>query len=172
MAKVIISSAVPDLFPSPVYVAKITAGAAEGDVLITSIASYTLIDLPAGLWVHDVAWEVTTAFNANVDLTLGTSTDPDGFAITDNMGATTVDVLPAKMSGQHAGTDVTLPGAFYSGGFRVPSTGDVLSATIATTAASAGVVDVYVFYTYAGAIPVDMAESRMRTHQFQAGHGN
>jgi len=175
MAKGTISSAMPDLFPSPMYVAKFTAGATSGDVLITASADYNLCDLPAGLFIKDVGWQVTTAFNANVDMTLGLGgDDPDGFAIDGNMGATTADTTIYWMSAIDLSSDASQPAYAVKGGVLVPSTLDNLSITIQTATATTGVVDVYMIYMYAGDLPnpdVNRWERLKRTHQFKSGHG-
>lgn len=178
MAKGVISSAMPDLFPSPMYIAKVTAGATEGDVLITSSAAYTLLDFPAGVWIHEVGWQVTTAFTANVDLELGTSTDPNGFALVADVDATSANANMKSMSGLIAAgvlvsSDAALP-AFAGVGFLIPSTGDVLSVTVNTASAATGAMDVYCIYSYGSNLPnpdVNKWERMQRTNQFNAGHG-
>jgi hypothetical protein len=173
MAKGTISSAMPDLFPSPMYVAKVTAGATSGDVLITSSADYNLCDLPAGLFVKDVGWQVTTAFTANVDLEFGLGgDDPNGFAVVANVGAMTADTTIYWMSAIDLSSDANQPAYAVKGGALVPSTGDNLSITVNTATAATGVIDVYMVYMYADDLPnpdVNRWERLQRTHQFKAG---
>jgi hypothetical protein len=174
MAKGKISSAAPDLFPSPMYVAKVTAGATSGDVAITSSADYNLCDLPAGLYVYDVGWQVTTAFNSDVDLTIGLGgDDPNGFADVDNIAATVADTAIYFMRGIDLSSDAAQP-AYAKIGALVPSTADNLSITVQSTTATTGAIDVYMIYMFASELPrpdVNKWERLQRTHQFKAGVG-
>jgi len=171
-----VHESMPDLFPSPVYVAKVTAGATAGDVLITSSADYTLFQVPAGVYITDLAWQVTTAFTANVDLSMGVSTGTADFAAVADVDATTADANMVRMSGlvvaaQAAGTGTAVP-ALAGPGYLVPSTGEAISVTVETATAATGSLDVYLFYVYASQLPQGLtAERQFRTHQFKAGLG-
>jgi hypothetical protein len=170
-----VHESMPDLFPSPVYVAKVTAGATAGDVLITSSADYTLFQVPAGVYITDLAWQVTTAFTGDVDLSLGVSTGLADFAAVADVDATTADVNLVRMSGLGVGlaggSDAVVP-ALAASGYLVPSTGEAISVTVQTATAATGSLDVYLFYVYASQLPQGLtAERQFRTHQFKAGHG-
>lgn len=154
MAKGTISSAMPDLFPSPMYLAKFTVGATSGDVTITSSANYNVCDLPANVFIFDVGWQVTTAFTADVDLEIGlTGDDPNGFAEVNEVGATTADTGIYWCRGlgagaDAAGTDASTSPAYSLHGVLVPATEDSLNVTVNTATAATGVMDIYMLYAY------------------------
>lgn len=180
MAKGTISSAMPDLFPTPLYLAKFTVGATTGDVLITSSADYNICDIPTNLLIYDVGWQVTTAFNSDVDLTIGLAgDDPNGWADVADVNATVADTAiywskdVALTSALAAGTEAKTSPAYSAMNVLCPATGDNLNVTVQSTTASAGVMDVYVLYQYTDSPNPDVGrwERLQRTHQFKAGLG-
>jgi len=173
-----IKSRVPDAFPPQMYVAKITAGATSGDVLITSSATYTLLNFPANAYIYDVFWQVTSAFTANVDLSLGTSTGTGDFADVADVDATNVDTAMISSKGQYisnagaAGTSASTGPLRGPSGFIVPSTGDVLNITVETTTAATGAIEVWALYTMATSTSaVSHHERHYKTKEWRAGHG-
>ena len=155
MARPAIQEKVPELFPMSMQVMRVDVGATSGDVLITSSAVYDVMDLPTGIYIHDVAFQVTTAFNANVDLLIGNSTDPDGFFVVADVDATAAGTNMKSAKGlAHAhsvvgDTTATLP-AFAGPGYLVlAADAGKLAVQVETTPATTGAMSVLVFYTHA-----------------------
>ena len=159
MARPAIQEKVPELFPMSMQVMRVDVGATAGDVLITSSAVYNLMDIPVGIYIHDVAVQVTTAFNANVDLALGNSTGTAQWFAVGDIDATAAGTNLKSAKGlAHAhsvvgDTTVALP-AFAGPGYLKLSGDDTsggagLALLVETTPATTGAMSVLVFYTHA-----------------------
>jgi len=164
-----------DEFPMPLRVMRVDVGATSGDVLITSSAVYPVMDIPAGCYIYDVGWRVTTAFNSDVDLNIGTTDDADGFAQVADVAATVADTSFYFSRATYAtqeSTD-TLP-AYGLTGYITSTAGAMLDVQVESTTATTGAMTILVFYTMAVSTGAPSAwhgarKSRNISHQYKAG---
>jgi len=91
-----------------------------------------------GVFVHQISWDVETAFTASVDLTLGDGQDPNGYADVALIAATVI-------STGHAYHTTPAP---YTRGRRYPTTDSIDIVTV-TANPAVGVINVYCLYSYA-----------------------
>lgn len=150
--------------PAVMKVAKITYGVSSGSPDVETSATSDaaaddeLFSLPDNCIIHDVGWKVTETFTDSFAGTLGTSTDPDGFAAAADFGATdTADSVINWMRGLGVAalkgatfptSDTTLP-AFAATGFVTASATDSIRVASGAITPTAGKADIYVVYSMA-----------------------
>ena len=152
MAKEVIPVAgdkLSDGFPSVEKIVKVTCGATSGEVLmVTSTGDvFPLCTVPQYASVTDVGWMVDLAFTAAVDLTLGDTADPDGWAEVDDIAATTVDTNIQWASQPYNATDGTSTNPPYGYSGKLYDTGAAdISCVVDTADAATGKMSVYIKY--------------------------
>ena len=150
---------VPEGRPSVFKILQVTFGPSNEDVDVSgsAVGDVVVAELPAGSYIYDVGWRVSKAFNALVDLVIGDSGDTDGWAEVAQINATAA-AANIKWASRGTYTDDAISSDAYStqqayaesGRLSVPGdTGLNLHVGIATTPASAGILEVYVVYTMA-----------------------
>lgn len=97
-----------------------------------------------GIFVHQVTWDVSTLWTTDVDLALGDSDDPNGFAEVAQIAATVVST--------GAAFDDTAAAAPYAKGRRYLSTQSI-DVVVSGEEPLAGVLNVYCVYSYAPEYP-------------------
>ncbi len=140
-----------EIIPHGVYVARCKLG--FGDTTETGVGSsggldrwtdthdeiIPLFDINStGVFVHQIAYDVETAFTATVDICIGDGQDTDGFADEGSIAATVISTGVAF--------DAT-PMA-YSRGRRYPTT-DAIDAFVVKADPAVGILNVYCVYSYA-----------------------
>jgi len=138
-----------DGFPSIEKIVKCTFGATSGEVLgITSSGDvFGLCTVPQYAQVTDVGWMVDKIFTAAVDLSIGDTDDPNGWAEVDDVGATTIDTYIMWASRLYNATDGTSTNPAYALAAPLYSTaGKDINIVVDTADPATGQLSVYVKY--------------------------
>lgn len=167
-----LGDAVPDGYPSIIKGIKYTLAAGSDNVSSDfdgviaasdgNAAVAKIFAVPSGTIIWDVGWRVATAFNAEVDLSIGDSAGADGYAQVAHVDATLGDgmllwtsrntVAQSWFGDSNAAADTTgsppygmlLPMIAYNS--STPGADVPINVTLATTAASTGILEVYLWY--------------------------
>ena len=129
---------------------------ASPDVTITADTLEVLVkvvSIPAGTLVHEVSWFVEEAFTAGVTVDIGDSDDTDGYAGDTDIICTVADTQIMNFR-QLFSTLVPVVGAVgYHGGrlYGVSNGMDINLTTSQTNAQAAGILDIFIMYSGAGA---------------------
>ncbi len=103
-----------------------------------TVETIALFDINStGVFVHNVSWDVETAFTGSVTITLGDGQDAAGYAAAGLVAATVISTGIAYH---------TTP-AVYTRGRRYPTT-DSIDAVVAAANPAVGVLNVYCLYSY------------------------
>jgi len=129
-------------YPAPLRCARLTMGASsDNDVVLGDAATYNLFTVPAGTLVHEIASRVVTAVTASVTITIGDSDSAAGFLASADLAPQSTGVLLVSSRGAAEA---------YAGGKIYDAEQSIQAVTAAATVA-AGVVEVYMIYSMAGA---------------------
>ena len=135
---------------------KVGLASASPDVAITADTLEVLVklvDIPAGTLVHEVSWFVEEAFAASATITIGDTDNAAGYAAAADIVCTLKDT---QITNHRSLFTTLVPGSAavgYQGG-RLYGVSNGMAINLVTswdTAPAAGILDVFIAYSAAGA---------------------
>lgn len=119
-----------------------TSGSSNGyDRWTDTQETVPLFDINStGVFVHNISWDVETAFTASVTFTLGDGQHADGYAAAADVSATVISTGCAY--------EDTSAGNAYNRGRRYPAT-DAIDIVVGGADPAVGCINVYCIYSYA-----------------------